>query len=132
MNKLALCFFLVLLSCNVQKNKTIPLSKIEALENEFDFGSITSKDTITHTFKIKNLAKTSLIVNNIATSCGCTTIGKIDSIYSNNEVVDITVQFIANNEQYGKVSNSVVVEMNTEPSFMIFRLKGIVSDGLSN
>tara|TARA_B110000091_G_C13782181_1_gene461681 strand:+ start:1091 stop:1489 length:399 start_codon:yes stop_codon:yes gene_type:complete len=132
MNKLFLCFFLVLLSCNVQKNKTIPLSKIEALENEFDFGSITSKDTITHTFKITNHANTSLIVHNIATSCGCTTIGKIDSIYSNNEVVDITVQFIANNEQYGKVSNSVVVEMNTEPSFMIFRLKGIVSDGLSN
>ena len=129
MNKpflILLFLFLILCSCNSKKENTI--TKIEILDKEFNFGKATLKDTIVHTFKIKNLTNTKLKINNLATSCGCTTIGKIDSIANKNEIIEVKLQFIPKKEQIGnQVTNSVVVEMNTEPPFTVFRLKGKVN-----
>ena len=124
--KSILLLFLILGSCNLKKKNS--LAKIEIIETEFNFGKTTLNDTITHSFKIKNLTDTKLKINNLATSCGCTTTGTIDSIANKNETIEIKVQFIPKKEQLDKeVSNSVVVEMNTEPPFIILKLKGNVN-----
>ncbi|MGB0892162.1 MAG: DUF1573 domain-containing protein [Flavobacteriaceae bacterium] len=116
---------LLFLSCNNETKNEI--TKIEVLKNNYDFGKITIQDTIIYTFKIKNISDRKLKINNIATSCGCTTIGEIDSIADKNEEVNIKVQFIPKKEQIDSyVSNSIVLETNTVPPYIIFRLKGNV------
>lgn len=115
-------FFLLFISCN-EKNKhyaTIKYTK------EIDFGTIHSQDTVTKTFKIKNISENSLKINQIKTSCGCTVAKVNDSIVKKNESTDIIVQFIADNDKIGKINKSVVIDANTNPNFTVLYLKGIV------
>ncbi|WGH75690.1 DUF1573 domain-containing protein [Tenacibaculum tangerinum] len=109
------------------KKSNNPVAKAEILEKDFDFGEITLQDTIAHSFKIKNTTDIPLKINNLATSCGCTTFDLLDSIAKKDESLTVTVQFIPKEEHIGqRVSNSVVVEMNTDPPFSVVRLKGKV------
>lgn len=130
--KYIVCIFFLsasLFSCKQGKEKSVlkeKLAKIEVSQKTFDFGNIHIGDTITHVFKIQNKSVNKLYVHKIATSCNCTTIGNIDSIAKKDEVIAIKTRFIAKEELKGKVSNSVIVEMNTKPSFIVLRLKGYV------
>ena len=130
MNKLLfpLMIMLLLSSCKKKKEITITdnLTKIEIKEREFDFGNAYLGDTVIHVFKIKNITNTYLKIKKTATSCGCTTLGIIDSLAEKGETIEFKLQYIPKDDNKGKVSNSLVVEMNTEPSFAVFRLKGNV------
>ena len=47
--------------------------KLEITEKRFDFGKITLQDITRHDFKIKNVGKNPLVINDLMTSCHCTT-----------------------------------------------------------
>tara|TARA_R110002051_G_C8680193_1_gene491675 strand:- start:95 stop:484 length:390 start_codon:yes stop_codon:yes gene_type:complete len=124
MNKFySLIIFSFLFSCN-SANKPINLNEINIPKKNYNFGKVVFGDTIRHTFEIKNLSQKKLIINNLAPSCGCTTIGSIDSVAYSNETINITVQYIPEENNISDVKNSIVVEMNTEPPFVIFTLNG--------
>src|ERR1051326_9299728 len=53
----------------IDKDK-FPLMKFE--EEEFDFGTITQGEKVTHDFKFKNTGGGDLIISNAYGSCGCT------------------------------------------------------------
>lgn len=133
MNKIHLTLLLItltLISCGKSKQdreiNNATIAKTEILKKEYDFGTIKVGDTVNHIFYIKNISNQDLKINNIGTSCGCTSIGKIDSLAKKGEKLTISIQFIAKKEQTGRISNSAVVEMNTNPPFSVFRLKGNV------
>lgn len=111
---------------SVKKEEIIPIKDISTNGKEYNFGSINKNDTIIHFFEIGNNSKSDLIIKKIGTSCGCTSIGKIDSIIKPTEKTKLKIRFIPKKKQKGMVSNSVAVEMNTNPAFLIFRLKGNV------
>ncbi|MEN8835976.1 MAG: DUF1573 domain-containing protein [Polaribacter sp.] len=93
----------------------------------FNFGEIKLNDTLNHTFKIKNISKNKLIISKIATSCGCTQIGDIKKELELNEETEIKIQFIPKESQVGNlVKNTVVLEINTEPPFVVYNIKGRV------
>lgn len=121
-------FFLTLINC--KKSNTNKKSKetaiIEILQKEYNFGTIKVGDTVNHDFYIKNISNQNLKIGKIGTSCGCTNVSEIDSVVQKGEKTKVTIQFIAQKEQIGEISNSAVVEMNTKPPFTIFRLKGNV------
>lgn len=124
MNKIYILFILFSLnSCTNEKSKSNEIALIKIDQKEFNFGKATLKDTIVHTFKIKNVSDIDLKIKKVATSCGCTNIGISDSIASKNEYIHFKVQYIPNKNDFGEITNSLVVESNTNPSFIVFRLK---------
>ena len=63
-------------SCqNKSKQSTDPQenTQIEFVQPAFNFGKITSGETVTHTYYFKNTGNHPLIIKSIQTSCGCTT-----------------------------------------------------------
>ncbi len=58
--------------------------KVELTEKKYDFRKIGLNDIAKHEFKLKNVGQKNLIINNLMTSCHCTTavfklVGKPDS-----------------------------------------------------
>lgn len=72
------CLFILLLtSCQNKSQKTTDNqenTQIEFTQPTFNFGKITSGETVTHTYSFKNTGDHSLLIKNIQTSCGCTTV----------------------------------------------------------
>ena len=62
-------FFLLAMAVQAQT----ATDTLELKEAEFDFGSIPQGKPVYHTFQIVNKGKTPLKVDNVTTSCGCTT-----------------------------------------------------------
>ena len=61
---------------NVSNGSTLPATPIEALglkEIEYNFGKIPQGKPVTHVFEVSNIGKDSLLISNVAASCGCTT-----------------------------------------------------------
>ncbi|MFR2510579.1 DUF1573 domain-containing protein [Odoribacter laneus] len=72
------CLFLLFLtSCQNKSQKStddLENTRIELTQPTFNFGKITSGETVSHTYSLKNTGDHYLIIKNIQTSCGCTTV----------------------------------------------------------
>ncbi|MBT8303432.1 MAG: DUF1573 domain-containing protein [Bacteroidia bacterium] len=94
------------------------------MDSNEDFGTIAINDTLTQTYFLKNVSRTELIIKNVQSSCGCTTVRySAEEIYEGDEAI-VIVQFIP--DQLGYTEKTVIVEANTNPPFNILTLKGIV------
>ncbi len=117
-------FILILItSCN--KTNEIIYADIK-YQKEIDFGIINLKDTVTKSFKIKNISSIPLVIKNVKTSCGCTLVKLNDTVIGENESTNITAKYIPNHNDKGKISKSIVVQANTKTGFTVLYLKGIV------
>ena len=126
MNKFyTLLFLLIILgSCksNNQKNNTIATVKLT--KKEHNFGKVHLGDTIRYTFKVKNISKTPFIINEIGTSCGCTTSNYTKTEVNFNEFAEIETMFVPNKEKTEKIKESIVIDCNVESGFLTFYLTG--------
>lgn len=122
MKIIPLVILFLLISCS---KKEATFATIQT-DKEFDFGTIAQKDTVNHIFKIQNTSDSPLKISQIGTSCGCTGAIISDSIISKNDFAEIKVRFIPKKEQTGKISNSIVVEANTNPPYTTLYLNGTV------
>ncbi len=104
-----------------------PISKLE-IEKEYNFGKIFVGDTVTHKFKITNNSEEDLVIKKVGKSCTCTSVGYLDSIIKPKQSSFFELQFVPKKKQIGEVSSSVAVSMNTTPSFVILKMKGIVEN----
>lgn len=119
-----LIFSIMCLGC---KKEVLNYARLDVVK-EFNFGSLKVKDTLKHIYKIKNISETPLKISQIGTSCGCTGAIISDSIIGKNEFAEIEVKFIPKKEQLGKISNSIVIEANTNPPFTTLYLNGFVTN----
>jgi len=125
MKNLVLSLMILLMVCAC--SKTNQLAKIGMPETEFNFGSITTGDTVTKVFKLQNISDTPLRIEKVGTSCGCTGAIVSDSIISKNQFAEIKVTYSPKEGDTGPVKNSIVIEANTEPNFTVFYLTGTVT-----
>ena len=96
---------------NISNEKIIEKSKISFEEQVYDFGKIYIGESIKHAFKLKNLGKGELIINNVKSSCGCTAALVSKNILHEDEKGEVEVKF--NSGHYvGKVTKSVAVNSN--------------------
>ena len=125
-----LFYFLLLftmIECNQDKkssnaNKAI----LKLIEKEFDFGEISRTDTINHRFEFSNTGEIPLIIKNVSTSCGCTVPRwHKESILSTKKGF-IEIEYVPNS--IGQINKSIVVETNTDSSFTVVYLKGVVKE----
>ena len=136
-NIFRLTFFLivsvVLLNCNntEKKSETKQVdSKLPVLtlldSASFDFGTIQEGAIVEHTFKFRNDGQYPLILNNITSSCGCTTPEWPKEPIEPKATSNIKVRFDSKNKS-GPQVKTITVYANTEPAYSELRLKGIVN-----
>ncbi|GAB3260029.1 hypothetical protein GCM10027347_24050 [Larkinella harenae] len=82
----------------------------------YDFGDITEGDTVSRNFKFKNEGEFPLIINNINTSCGCTTPEWPKKPIEPGQESSIKVMFNSQGKR-GVQNKTVTVYANTDPSF---------------
>ncbi|WP_299337544.1 DUF1573 domain-containing protein [uncultured Psychroserpens sp.] len=112
----------VIFSCENQNN----FSKIKFINGNYNFGTLSIKDTLTHTFFLKNISKNKLLIRDAISSCGCTTIEFSKDAIVKNDSAKITVQFIP--DKLGYSEKTIVVEANTNPPYNILTLKGDIKE----
>lgn len=126
---LILCLFFLSLffSCKKETNlkKTIiSKSKIEVLDKEFNFGKKNTKDTILHTYLIKNISNIPYKISKVGESCGCTTTRYTREQVFKDEYAKIEISYIPNSDDSGQIVKSIVVSDNSVEGFNVFYLKG--------
>ena len=92
----------------------------------FDFGTIKEGEIVEHTFNFQNDGPYPLILNNITSSCGCTTPEWPKDPISPNAKGSIKVRFDSKNKS-GPQVKTITVYANTEPAYSELRLRGIVT-----
>lgn len=123
----------MLLNCNntEKKSETKQVdSKLPVLtlldSASFDFGTIQEGAIVEHTFKFRNDGQYPLILNNITSSCGCTTPEWPKEPIEPKATSNIKVRFDSKNKS-GPQVKTITVYANTEPAYSELRLKGIVN-----
>ncbi|MEO6282787.1 MAG: DUF1573 domain-containing protein [Dyadobacter sp.] len=92
----------------------------------FDFGTIQEGAIVEHNFKFRNDGAYPLILNNITSSCGCTTPEWPKEPIGPKQTSSIKVRFDSKHKS-GPQVKTITVYANTEPAYSELRLKGIVN-----
>ncbi len=61
--------------------------------HEFDFGSISGKSTVEHSFRLINEGKSDLLIRKVTASCGCTAVQPAKTLISPGDTAMIKVKF---------------------------------------
>lgn len=70
-----LLFHVLFISCRDKKTtETTADTQIEWKQKTWDFGDLSAGEEVTHTFYFKNTGAHNLLIKNIETGCGCTTV----------------------------------------------------------
>ncbi|WP_439583937.1 DUF1573 domain-containing protein [Dyadobacter bucti] len=94
--------------------------------SSYDFGTVKEGEIVEHDFKFRNDGEYPLILNNITSSCGCTTPEWPKEPIGPDETSSIKVRFDTKNKS-GPQVKTITVYANTEPAYSELRLKGIVN-----
>ena len=124
---------IALLNCsgNEKKNDSKQAqSKLPVLtlldSSSYDFGTIQEGAIVEHTFNFRNDGEYPLILNNITSSCGCTTPEWPKEPIGPKATSSIKVRFDSKNKS-GPQVKTITVYANTEPAYSELRLRGIVN-----
>jgi hypothetical protein len=94
-------------------------------EEVFDFGTITEGDTVSHTFKFKNVGKSALQISDVQVQCGCTVASKPEQPVGIGQSDQIVVRF----NSKGKVGTNkkfVTILSNANPPETVLSFSAIV------
>ncbi|MCG8476109.1 MAG: DUF1573 domain-containing protein [Cytophagales bacterium] len=101
-------------------------AKFEFEEKVYNFGKVKEGDIVTHVFKFKNTGKQPLIINNIRTTCGCTTPEYTKTPVGVDQSGKITIRFNTKHKRYRQVK-TITVFANTDPVTTVLELRGEVT-----
>ncbi len=85
--------------------------KIELNETVFDFKELNQGEVASHTFKIKNVGKSNLIIRKTKTSCGCTASSPKTKVIAPGASTDLKVTFHSNGKR-GRQNKTVTIITN--------------------
>lgn len=108
--------------------KENPISKINkttaiAEKNEIDLGTIEKSKVTNATFTIKNTGKSTLVILDISTTCGCTTSSYDKQPAEPGKALQIEIKTTPNNN--GLFNETIIVKCNTEQPIKL-KIKGNV------
>ena len=104
---------------------TGPTTEMSFAETEFDFGTITEGEKVSHTYKFTNTGEEPLILSNAKGSCGCTVPVWPREPIAPGESAEVTVEFNSTNKR-GQKNQKVTITANTNPPQTFIYLKGEV------
>jgi hypothetical protein len=94
-------------------------------EETFDFGTITEGDSVSHTFKFKNVGKSPLQINNVQVQCGCTIASKPEKPVGVGQSDEIVVRFNSKGKA-GTNKKFVTVYSNANPPQSVLSFTAVV------
>lgn len=101
-------------SANGTSNGKIP--KIVFTDTNYDFGTITEGQKVTHVFTFKNEGKGDLVIASARAGCGCTTPSFPHLIKHPGDTGTISVTFDSSNKS-GKIMKQITVISNSQPPY---------------
>ena len=106
-----------------------PITTMEFAETEYDFGTVTEGEKVTHIYKFTNTGQEPLIISNAKATCGCTVPNWPREPIAPGDGGELTVVFDTKNT--GKVGGQlqtkrVTVTANTDPVNSYVNIKGKV------
>lgn len=103
-------------------------ANLEYIEDFFDFGTITSGEVVSHSFKFKNSGDGVLIIKDVIPSCGCTTSKLSSKILKPGEEAFVEVVFDSKG-WYGSQYKSVTLRTNSPIMDKSVTIKANVVEG---
>ena len=104
---------------------TSALAKFFFDETTFNFDTIYEGDIVEHNFRFKNTGKTSLLINDVRSPCGCTVPTWPKEAIPPGEEGEIFVKFNSQGKP-GRQTKGVTLFANTYPNKTMLRVYGIV------
>ena len=102
-----------------------PTTEITFAETEYDFGTVTEGEKVTHTYSFTNTGDEPLILSNARGSCGCTVPEWPREPIAPGGTGEVTVVFNSRGKG-GDRNQRVTITANTEPAQTFLALKGTV------
>jgi hypothetical protein len=102
-----------------------PQGKIEYVETEFDFGTVSEGEVVEHVFKYKNTGEAPVILSQVSASCGCTTPDYTKEPVLPGQEGEIKVSFNSLG-QVGKQQKIVTIKSNAENNITTVQIRGTV------
>jgi len=107
------------------QSKVIPLTKIEFVEMEHDFGKIDQGQVVEYMFKFKNVGDNPLVIEDARATCGCTIPDWTKEAVQPGQEGNITVKYNSKGRK-GMINKKVTVYSNTDPKETILDIKAEV------
>lgn len=127
----------IFLSCNSGSNEnkdnsvevdSTKVANLEYIEDFFDFGTITSGEVVSHSFKFKNSGDGVLIIKDVIPSCGCTSSKLSSKMLKPGEEGYIEIVFNSKG-WYGSQYKSVTLRTNSPIMDKSVTIKANVVEG---
>ena len=93
-----------------------PLPRLELPSASHDFGRVYSSWDVTHIFAVQNTGTADLKIDNLVTSCGCTTAELSSDVIPPGQRADLTVTFDANYHQTSVETTRLVWFATDDPT----------------
>ena len=101
--------------------------KFKFNESEFDFGTITDGEKVSHTFRFTNVGNADLVITSATASCGCTVPKHSKEPIPPGKTGEIEVTFNSEGKGSGvSVTKDVTIIANTNPVQTILQIKAVV------
>jgi hypothetical protein len=101
------------------------ITTAEYSETSFDFGKVKETDTVFRKITIKNTGKSPLLIYKAIGSCECVRAFVSQEPIAPGTESEITIVFLAKGRK-GKQNRSVMIDTNTDPPEMVYRITGEV------
>jgi len=115
--------------CN---NKTKGFPELLVDNNEYNFGSINQKDTLTHLFSLKNNGSDLLKIIKISGSCNCLEPEITKKELLPDETASLKIRVMPKANYRGAFDEKVIIETNTKKIFETLSLKGFYDSTKTN
>lgn len=131
--------FIIMFSCKKESGKVGKIeeefveqvySKIVIENQDFDFGNISVNDTVSYTYKVKNISEEPLIVTKIVSNCNCVETNYTKTPILKNQELNISAKFISKKENFGPINILMLIECNIEKGAEVISMSGYVSNSL--
>lgn len=100
------------------------ITTLKIYESEVDLGTIEYGDSITHTFKYKNIGDVDFFIEQYTVGCGCTELIKPKKRIAPGEMGSITLQFNSKEKEGpGDYTSDVLLICNVAEGFLEFEMK---------
>lgn len=104
------------------KDENIVQTKIEIREQSLSLGHFNWQEEQKVQFTIQNIGKQPLVINDVSTSCGCTSVGYSKEPIRPGDSIPLQVTYKADHpEHFGK---TITVYCNANPSLVHLKIMG--------
>lgn len=115
---------LMLFACSEEQKVEVGQKTTMEITPEFNAGTVIKGEIIKARFKVENTGDYPLVFGEVRGSCSCTVAEKPEEPLQPGETAEILAEVNTENLTSKKISKSVTILANTEPSLTVVTIKG--------